>query len=268
MKICNVVIILISIASRAVFAEDSLLSTYAEKTIKRVEANLLKARHTYELEAHRAVERSIRDLEKAKKTETKKGNFDSALAITLLLEELRTGTFLANFEENHFSETLQFDLDEISICCSGLRDGHPNQLVDGIKGELGNGVWYGSSGWVKADLGGKRRVKGVRIYPNNEGSAICTPSLFEVYAAKKDSLFKKNQVNPALGSLMETDPGGDYAFIQEFRDKVKSSAKNGTDFYFNKHVDARFLKFVFREELQNNVGLRSRMTLSEIEFIY
>jgi len=103
MKVRNIVVVLISIGYCAIGAEDSLLSPYAEKAMKRAEERLLKARHTYESEVHRAVEKSIEDLGKAKKTETKNGDFESAQAITLLIEDLRAGVFLANFEEKYFS---------------------------------------------------------------------------------------------------------------------------------------------------------------------
>jgi hypothetical protein len=158
---------------------------------------------------------------------------------------------------------------EITACCSGLRDGHPSQIFDGIIGELKNGIWDGSPGWVKVDLGKKRKVRGIRIYPNWEGGlAICTPSYFAVYTADTDTVFRANAIDPSLGSLHEKDPGGEYKFVEEFHDTEKGSAKDGTNFYFDNPVDARFLKFIFYEELHHNLGLRYRMTLSEIEFIY
>ncbi len=109
MKTCNILIILIFIGCCTVFAEDALLSPYVEKAIKRAEERFLKARHTYESEVHRAVEKCIEDLEKAKKAETKNGDFESAQAITLLLENIRSGAFLTRFEEKYFSEMFRGD---------------------------------------------------------------------------------------------------------------------------------------------------------------
>jgi len=108
-KISTVAIVLISIGCCAVSAENSSLSPYAEKAIRQAEKRLLKVRHTYELEAQRTIERSIEALEKAIKTATKNGDFESAVAITILLEDLRGGAFLANFEEKYLSETLHLD---------------------------------------------------------------------------------------------------------------------------------------------------------------
>lgn len=122
--------------------------------------------------------------------------------------------------------------------------GNPKELSDRIV-KKGNGIFYTKPGWVAVDFGHKRKLTSFSVCPYQaHDDAICTPTKFV---------------------LLGSHDGETYTKIREFSDNVKNDL-NPTQFMLRKPVYVRYIKFEFCEVMQNNVGLRKRIALSEITF--
>jgi hypothetical protein len=124
--------------------------------------------------------------------------------------------------------------------------GDATSLIDKQTNKM-NGIFKKSPGWVMIDFKRRLSLSAITITPYQAyDDAICTPSNIELFASLDGKKFFK---------------------IQDFRDTVKNEVKP-TVHRLNKVLKTRFIKLVFKEEVQNNVGVRKRMTLSELGFTF